>query len=190
MDEKLFDPKKLNKLNNPQRLFDIPPAYIGQKLNMHNAQVLIDIGAGTGFFSIPFVQYTHNGKVYAADISEVMIQWMEENIVKKYPNIVPLKMEENVVPLKKSVADIVYMILLHHELDNPENILKESFRLLKEHGKIGIVDWVKKEMPQGPPMHIRCVPEDIKTQLMRVGFTQVEIDYNMSDNFFLIIAEK
>jgi hypothetical protein len=33
MDGKKFDPKKLQKLNNPQRLIDIPPDYIREKLN-------------------------------------------------------------------------------------------------------------------------------------------------------------
>ncbi len=52
MKEKRFNPKKLHKLNNPKRLLDLPPEYIWSKLNMNAANVIIDIGAGTGFFSI------------------------------------------------------------------------------------------------------------------------------------------
>jgi ubiquinone/menaquinone biosynthesis C-methylase UbiE len=79
MDEKRFNPQKLHKLNNPDRLSDQPPEYIWNKLNLKNPNVLVDIGAGTGFFSIPFVGYTKRGKVFACDISDIMIEWMKNN---------------------------------------------------------------------------------------------------------------
>jgi hypothetical protein len=67
MDEKKFDPKKLQKLNDPNRLLDIPPGYIWDKLNLIKSDILVDIGAGTGFFSIPFVDYAKNGKIFIVD---------------------------------------------------------------------------------------------------------------------------
>jgi len=143
MDEKKFDPKKLQKLNDPDRLLDIPPEYIWNKLNLKNPDILVDIGAGTGFFSISFVGYTMNGKVFACDLSYIMIEWMKDNVCPKYPNIIPLKMEERAVPLEDGLADLVYMINLHHELEAPDKILKESYRLLKKNGKIFVVDWKK-----------------------------------------------
>ncbi len=189
MNEKRFDPTKLHKLNNPDRLLDIPPEYIWNKLNLNKPSVLIDIGAGTGFFSIPFVGYTKNGKVFACDNSEIMIEWMKNNICKERPNIIPLKMEGGAVPLENSVADLVYMIALHHELAEPKKMFKESFRLLKDHGKIFIVDWRKEEMQQGPSRHLRYLPEDVKNQLISVGFKNVDI-YNKMPKFFLVVAEK
>ncbi len=189
MTDKKFDTKKLNKLNNPDRLIDIPPEYIWGKLNLTNMDIFIDIGAGTGFFSVPFLKYTKNGKIFACDISDIMIQWMKENICTEHPGIVPVKMEENVVPLGDGLADLVYMINLHHELEKPEEILKESLRLLKKNGKIFIVDWKKKDMPQGPPMHLRYSPEKVQSQLVSTGFENISI-YNELPEHFLIIAGK
>ncbi len=189
MSEKKFDPKKLHKLNNPERLKDIPPEYIWNKLDITNPDTLIDIGAGTGFFSIPFLRYLKNGKIFACDISDIMIQWMNDNICPKYPNIVPVKMEENKVPLKDGIADLLYMINLHHELEKPEEMLKQSLRLLKNNGKIFIVDWKKVEMPEGPPLHLRYSPEKVHAQLASSGFKKISI-YKEMPKHFLIIAEK
>jgi ubiquinone/menaquinone biosynthesis C-methylase UbiE len=189
MDKKRFNPQKLHILNNPDRLSDQPPEYIWNKLNLKNPNILVDIGAGTGFFSIPFVGYTKNGKVFACDISDIMIEWMKNNVCQKHPNIIPLKMEECAVPLEDGVADLVYMINLHHELDEPEEMLKESFRLLKDDGEIFIVDWKNEEMSQGPPKHLRYFPEEVKNQLIRVGFKNVAI-YNEMSKHFLVIAER
>ena len=191
MDEKRFNPKKLHKLNNPDRLLDIPPQYIWDKLNLSLAEsgIFVDIGAGTGFFSIPFADHIKNGKVFACDISDIMVNWMKTNICPKYPNIVPLRMEENAVFLEGGLADLVYMINLHHELEYPEEILKESFRILKNNGKIFIVDWKKENTLEGPPIHLRYLPEKVKDQLVSVGFENANI-YNKMSKHFLLIAEK
>ena len=50
MNEKQFDPKKLQKLNDPQRLMDIPPDYVGEKLHVEKSDVFVEIGTGTAFF--------------------------------------------------------------------------------------------------------------------------------------------
>jgi len=189
MSEKKFDPKKLHKLNNPDRLKDIPPEYIWKKINIPDPDVLVDIGAGTGFFSVHFLDYAKNGKIFACDTSDIMIQWMKNNICPGHPGIIPLKMEENAVPLEDGIADLVYMINLHHELDNPETLLEESFRVLKRNGVILIVDWKKEDMPEGPPTHIRCSPERVKEQLLNAAFKNVAIFDDMSKHF-LVIADK
>ncbi len=189
MAEKKFDPKKLHKLNNPERLSDIPTEYIWNKINLVKPEVFVDIGAGTGFFSVPFLNYVWNGKIFACDTSGIMIQWMKDNICPRYPNIVPLQMEESAVPLEDGIADLVYMINLHHELDRPETILEESFRILKNNGAIFIVDWKKEDTSEGPPLHIRYLPEQVKDQLAGAEFRNVDI-YNEMSKHFLVVAEK
>ena len=189
MEDKKFDPKKLAKLNNPERLKDISPEFIWEKLKIANPAILVDIGAGTGFFTVPFLQYLENGKIYACDLSEIMIDWMKNNVCIKHPEVIPVKMEENAVPLESGIADLVYMINLHHELDNPTKILQESQRLLKSTGSIFIVDWKKEDMPEGPPAHIRCSAAQVKDELEGVYFSNVRIFDDMKKHF-LVVADK
>jgi len=189
MNEKKFDPKKLQKLNDPQRLMDIPPDYIQSKLDMDKSEVLVEIGAGTAFFSIAFLQQFKPSVVYACDLNETMINWIKENVIQKYRNIIPVKNEENSVPLDDGIADLVFMITLHHELDNPSLILDESYRILKPGGEIFIVDWKKEDMPQGPPVSIRCIPQQVKEQLIKSGFSGVSI-FNELPKHFLVVGKK
>ena len=189
MNENKFDPKKLQKLNNPQRLKDIPPDYIWQKLNIEKPGVFVEIGAGTAFFSVAFLQKSTTSIIYACDSSEVMINWIEENVSPQYPNIIPVKTEENSVALSDGIADLVFMINLHHELANPSLMVEESKRILKPDGKIFVVDWKKKDMPEGPPVKIRCLPEQVKEQLVNTGFKHVDI-FNELPKHFLVVAKK
>jgi ubiquinone/menaquinone biosynthesis C-methylase UbiE len=188
MIEKKFDTNKLQMLNNPQRLKDISPVYIWDKLNIEKVDVLVEIGAGTAFFSIAFLQQAKASKIFACDISEVMIDWVKENVVPKYPNVVPVKTEEVTVPLDDEIADIVFTINLHHELENPTLTVNEAYRILKPGGRIFIVDY-KKESLKGPPVQIRCSSEQVKKQLEDSRFKNINI-FNDLPSHFLIIGEK
>ena len=189
MAEKKFDPKKLEKLNNPQRLKDIPPAFIRGRLINPTPQTFIEIGAGTGFFCIAFIKEFKPKRVYACDLSPTMIEWMQDNVAPEYPAIVPIQTTEDQVPLDDGCAELVFMINLHHELHNPVNSLKEGCRLLKPGGEIFIVDWKKQQMEQGPPIEIRCDPEEVKSQLEQAGFNQIA-SYNDLKKQFLVTGRK
>lgn len=189
MHEKKFNPNKLAKLNNPQRLDDIPPAFLRAKLSNQSPQTLVEIGAGTAFFSIALLQELTPQRIYACDLSSTMIDWMRDNVVADYPAIVPIQTTEDQVPLEDGCAELVFMINLHHELHNPVNSLKEGYRLLKPGGEIFIVDWKKQQMPQGPPVEIRATPDEVKIQLQQAGFNQITT-YNDLKKQFLVTGRK
>jgi len=188
MENKRFDPQKLALLNNPVRLKDFPPEFIVKQTAIKTPSVIIDLGAGTGFFSIPFAEMYKKCKIYACDISDIMIDWMKENR-SGYNNIIPMKIEDSSIPLDNDIADFLFMVNLHHELDNPEETLRECHRLLKSDGKIAISDWKKIKTEYGPPIELRYDPNDVKEQLLATGFKKVNINTAFPNNF-LIIAEK
>ncbi len=190
IDPRKFDPKKLAKLNDPKRLEYLDPDAIWEKTRLADAGVLIDIGAGTALFAVLFAKKIKSGKVYACDISEEMIAWMNDNIPAEMKSIViPVKMEENSVPLADGIADLVYMINLHHELEQPLKLLKEVRRLLKKDGKLMIIDWKKEETPEGPPLEIRITAEAIQSQMSESGFSDTD-KYTVLPYHNFFIGEK
>jgi ubiquinone/menaquinone biosynthesis C-methylase UbiE len=187
--DKKFDSKKLAKLNNPARLDDTPLDYIWEKLNLKDPKVLVDIGAGTAFYSIALLKYAPQAKIYACDISKTMLAWISENVVSDFPNVIPLKSGEAEIPLDDGMADLVFMINLHHELDEPEKLLSEAYRMLYQDGKVLIIDWKKEAMDAGPPVAIRCTPQEVQQQLTATGFRQIEI-YSELPKHFMLIAQR
>jgi ubiquinone/menaquinone biosynthesis C-methylase UbiE len=174
MDSKKFDPKKLAKLNEPKRIEYLNPDLIWKTVNFINPNTVVDIGAGTGFFAVLFSRKMTHGKVYACDISDIMIKWMEDNLPKEArDSIIPIKMEENSVPLPDGIADLVYMINLHHELEEPIKIIAEAHRLLRKGGKLMIIDWKKEVTPEGPPLSIRVTEGTIGFQMSKGGFSNI-----------------
>lgn len=187
--ERVFNPKKLSKLNNPQRLKALPPQFIIDKSGIKDPKVVIDLGAGTGFYSIPFAREYKYCKIYACDISEVMVDWMLDHVSDQYENIIPVKIENNSILLMDEIADFLFMINLQHELDKPKETIKECHRLLKIGGKITISDFKKEKSEIGPPFEIRVAPSVVNAMLLESGFSDIKV-YNELDQNYLITATK
>ncbi|MGO9612348.1 MAG: class I SAM-dependent methyltransferase [Dissulfurispiraceae bacterium] len=189
-DSKKFDPAKLARLNDPKRVQYLDPEVIWEKAALVNPEVLIDIGAGTGFFALLFSKKLKKGRVYACEISEKMLAWMHDNLpIWSKGIVIPVRMEENSVPLPDSVADLVYMINLHHELEEPTEILKESCRLLKEGSKLIIIDWKKENTPEGPPLGLRVTHATIESQMRKSGFFNIT-QYTVLPYHHFLVGEK
>lgn len=190
MKSKKFPIEKLARLNDPKRLIDTNPDLLWEKLNLKTPQILLDIGAGTGVYAVEFSKRMEHGKVYACDISDAMLDWMKNNLPDELKGIViPTKMEDSSVPLPDGIADMVYMINLHHELDEPAKIASEAYRLLKKGGKLMILDWKKEETPEGPPVSIRVTAEDISADMNKGGFLNIA-RHNVLRYHHFMVGEK
>lgn len=186
IESKKFDPKKLEKLNDPERIKYLNPDLIWDAINSQSAEVIVDIGTGTGFFASLFSKKMRQGKVYACDNNQVMIDWMNKNLVNnpEVP-IIPVKSEEDKIPLSDGIADIVFLINVYHELNNPERIINEAYRLLKDSGKLVVIDWKAEQAEIGPPVNHR-VPEDkVIKQFENTAFLNIETHNKLTFHYFI-----
>lgn len=189
MNLKKIDPKHLERLNDPRRLKLQDPHLIWEKLELVNPRVLVEIGAGTGFFTFPFSEKLKTGALFALDISDQMLHWLKDHKPQKALGlIVTVLMGENRIPIKTNVADLVYMVNLHHELEEPEKILAEAFRVLKNKGKVAVIDW-KKDATYGPPQAIRVPKETVRAQLSHAGASNV-VEYDILPYHYFLVGEK
>ena len=157
MHDKKFNPDKLARLNDPERLILVPPEIIRERIGLKSTDTILDIGAGTGFFSKVFTEMAADGKVYALDISDVMLDWLKAHMPPSIQNLIPMKMGEDSIDLPGETADFIYMLNLHHELEDPVKMLRECYRLLKPGGKTAVIDFKRKKTKHGSKP-IRTLP--------------------------------
>lgn len=189
MEEKRFDPSKLDRLNNPERAMDFPVETVLELAGITDINIAIDYGAGTGFYSKKLANASPNAKIFALDISPVMINWMVENVVNDYPNIIPQLIEDNQTGLDSDKADFLFMVNLHHELYDRSATLTECHRLLKSSAVIAISDWRREPMDKGPSFEIRVEADQVATELKESGFEIITISNDFPNNF-LVLAKK
>ena len=69
-----FDPSHAAKLENPERLVELPPARLVELLRLSGAETVVDFGAGTGMYSLPVAEALPDGTLYAVDAQQVLLR--------------------------------------------------------------------------------------------------------------------
>ena len=154
---------------------------------------LVEIGSGYGTFTLPTAKLI-NGKLFAFDIEDEMIETLSQKIEKEQiDNIVLTKKDilTHTTGLPDNSTDYVMLFnILHHE--SPLDFINEAYRILKPKGKIGIIHWRSDiSTPRGPDLNIRPKPEQIASWFDKQRF-QIEKQAFIIEpyHFGLIISKK
>ncbi|MFB6342104.1 class I SAM-dependent methyltransferase [Saccharicrinis sp. FJH62] len=187
---KVFDPKKLLKLESEDRYKAVPPKETLIKTGLKPEYSVADIGCGTGFFSIPAAKYVSPNKVVAADISAEMLNFVNSRkIDEEIKNIDVVKMEPMIIPLPDNTFDFTFCSFVLHEVPHPEKYLSELLRITKPGGRVVILEWQVIETPSGPPVNIRIEPEKLNEYIKSETVTSKEMMV-IGDWFYATIAHK
>jgi SAM-dependent methyltransferase len=185
-----FDVARLERLDDEARFADLDPEVMWDALGRPVPRTIVDVGAGTGLFARRFARFAPSAIVYAADTAPEMIAWMTAHADPDLAGRVrPVLAEETHVPLPDGVADLVAMISLHHELDDPAASYTEMLRLLAPGGCILVVDWAPGGSTAGPPPEIRASAAQIQESVRAAGFDDVTAHPGLP-KFSLITARK
>ena len=88
----------------------------------------------------------------------------------------------------ESVDYAMLFNILH--IDHPEILLKESYRILRPEGKLGIIHWnYDASTPRGPSMNIRPKPEQCISWATASGFSE-PAQYDLKPYHYGIVMRK
>jgi ubiquinone/menaquinone biosynthesis C-methylase UbiE len=74
------------------------------------------------------------------------------------------------IGLEDGSVDYVFLFNILH-LEKPEPLLKESYRILRVDGRVGIIHWkYDPATPTGPPMDMQPRTQQIRLWAESVGF--------------------
>src|SRR3989304_3900602 len=76
-----FDPAWKEYRDSPERR-QLDPEQVLDSLPMKPTDQVADIGAGTGFFTVPLARRLSRGKVLALDISPDMLAFLQEKVTR------------------------------------------------------------------------------------------------------------
>lgn len=176
---------------NWEQFFDAET--ILNELEVNNKiEKLVEFGFGYGTFTIPTSKKI-KGIVYAYDIEDQLHKELQEKL--KINNIKNVKLFKNDFisegsGLQNEEADYVMLFNILHA-EETADILKESHRMLKKNGKVGIIHWnYDSSTPRGPSMSIRPKPEELRDRLIKAGFSILKYKINLPPYHYGILAHK
>lgn len=161
-----LDRTEREKEENPKKLLEL--------LKIKPDQVVVDFGAGSGFYTLRMAGLVPKGKAIAVDIQPEMLAIIERK--KKADGIENIELVRNTEDdpkLAPDSADLILLVDVYHELSLPYEVTRSLAKALKPGGRLVLVEF-RLEDPEVP---IKLVHKMNEKQVLREMKEIPELEY-------------
>jgi ubiquinone/menaquinone biosynthesis C-methylase UbiE len=150
------------------------PDEVVKALGLKGSETVVDVGAGSGYFSFRFAKALPKGKVIATDTQPEMIRHihhkaMTEGISNLEPQVA--KPDDPGVPKN---ADLVFVCDVLHHVPNRSEWITKLYSEMPSGARLAIIEFKSGKLPEGPPESIKIAKADLIGLLKKAGFTLKE----------------
>ncbi len=141
-----------------------------ENLPIRADSTVVDLGAGTGYFSLPMARRATNGRVLAVDIQPEMLGIVESRSRDEGIDNVDLILATEEDPnLPDEAVDLVLIVDAYHEFSYPREVMEQVAESLRPDGRVFLVEY-RGEDPRVPikPLH-KMTQAQAKKELAAAG---------------------
>jgi arsenite methyltransferase len=162
------------------------PAQVVRALDLQPGQTVIDIGAGTGYFTRRFAfAVAPSGAAIGLDIEPGMVAYMNADARKlKLSNYQARVVKADDPELAPHCADVIFFCDVLHHVDERAAYLKKLEPALKPGGRVAVIDF-KETAPIGPPLGIRIARDQMLALFTQAGYRLVSEHNFLPYQYFL-----
>jgi len=161
-----LDRTEREKEENPKRLLEL--------LKIRPDQVVVDFGAGSGYYTLRMAALVPKGKAVAVDIQPEMLAIIErKKMAEGLANIELVRNTEDDPKLPADSADLILLVDVYHELSLPFEVTRSLAKALKPGGRLVLVEF-RLEDPEVP---IKLVHKMSEKQVLRELKEIPELEY-------------
>ncbi len=160
------------RMERPERIAGLQVDEIIARLSLKPGQVVADIGAGPGIFSLSLAKSVGpSGKVYAEDVDQAFVDRIRQNADAQHAANVTAVLGAFTDPkLPARDVDLAFFHdVLHHIKDRPE-FLAALAPYLKRTGRIAIVEYDAKTGPHRDDPSLVITREQLDLWMAAIGF--------------------
>jgi len=144
-----------------------------------SGQTIMDLGAGTGYFTFLLVEA--GATVIAADVDDRFINYIKKKVdslnISKQVEL--RKVPYNSPNLKPNEVDKFLIVNTYHHIDNRSAYFKKVKNGLKANGEVLIIDFFKKQQEVGPPKRYCVSAYKVVEELKAAGFTKFVVERDL-----------
>lgn len=153
-------------LERPDRAVWQKPDDVVRALHLSGAEVVADVGAGSGYFTFRFATALPQGRVVATDIEPEMIRHIHHKAVTEgIRNVEPVLASAD-DPKVPATADIVFVCDVLHHVSDRRAWLGRLHDQMKPTARLILVEFREGDLPEGPPAALK-IPRDEMLRLVR-----------------------
>lgn len=166
------------------------PDEVVKNMELKEDEVIADIGAGSGYFTFRMAAKVPEGKVYAVDIQEAMLNFIRLRAeAKKLDNVIAHKGEIEDTKLPEGEIDVVLMVDAYHEFSHPREMMESIVKGLKPGGRVVLIEY-RGEDPEVPikRLHKMTVAQS-KKEMAAVGLEWKETRNFLPSQHFMVYVK-
>jgi ubiquinone/menaquinone biosynthesis C-methylase UbiE len=177
-------------LDDPARDAYQKPDEVLAALALREGEVVADIGAGSGYFTVRFARAVGGkGRVYAVDVSPDMIRHLNRRVRDEgLGNVVTMLSDPDDPLLPDASVDRFVVVDTWHHIEDQAEYLALMKRMLRPGGQVVMIDFQKRELPVGPPVSMKIAREDLVKQMEAAGFHLAAEHGFLPYQYFLVFA--
>lgn len=177
---KRFESPERDAYQKPEKVLD----YLGNI----QGQTIMDIGAGSGYFSVKLAE--KGAKVIAADVDDEFLNYIQNRIDKEdLKNIETRKIPYDSPNLQENEADMVLIVNTYHHIENRKEYFHKVKKGTKDNGELVIIDFFKTDVPVGPPSKHKVSIDTVVDELKKAGYTSFVIKVDLLPYQYIIRAK-
>lgn len=124
-------------------------------LGIYEGMIIADLGAGTGAYTIPLAERVgETGRVYAVEVQKDFLTNIKNSATERgYKNVELLWGNIEMVggtKIKDGACDAVVISNVLFLAEDKNGLLREASRILKQGGKLLLIDWADSFNNLGP----------------------------------------
>ncbi len=177
-------------LERPTREAEERTDLLLDNLPLEADDVVADIGAGTGYFSLPIARRVLKGRVLAVDIQQEMLDIVASQAKSAgIANVEPLLATETDPRLPPGAVDLVLMVDAYHEFSYPLEVMTGIVRGLKPGGRVVLIEY-RGEDPRVPILELHKMTQaQARKEMTAVGLEWVETKDVLPQQHFMVFRK-
>ena len=178
-------------LESPERIAGLRIDEVIARLNLKPSDVVADLGAGTGLFSLPLAKAVPSGRVYAVELDEgFLAQIRGKAKTENVANVVPVLGKFTDPSLPARDVDLAFFHDVLHHVENRAAYLKSVAGYLKPGGRIVVIEFNAGDSPHKDQPELVVSKEQAAGWMTDAGFVPGEDIRLFPDKYFVVYKRK
>jgi 2-polyprenyl-3-methyl-5-hydroxy-6-metoxy-1,4-benzoquinol methylase len=177
-----------SRFESPERDAYQKPEKVLEYLGKLQGKTIMDIGAGSGYFSVKLAKQGAN--VIAADVNDEFQQFIKKRIEKeKIQNIQLRKIPYDDPSLAEGEADMVLIVNTYHHINDRSAYFAKVRKGTRKDGELVVIDFFKTDVPVGPSTDHKVSIDEVVAELKAAGYTSFDVEVSLLPYQYILRAK-